>query len=437
VSLATGIPNISVPIYNIKEGDISVPIELSYHAGGIKVEEIASFVGLGWALSAGGVVSRSVNQNPDDNPYGYIHTPYTVDHLSSLPHSTVGENNYYQLNQVQHGYRDYEPDIFTFNFGNYSGRFLFDQTTGIFIQTPFSNLKIEPGYDENGYINSFVITTPDGLKYYFGKSANGMVSAVDWNNNSHSFSYSSNAMSVGEESSSFSYISAWHLLEIISPKNDVITFSYQSQLAGQKVYRSQESFLTGSCSIKGYSASFVETIDQSSVLQSINFSGGQVEFLLDTQGRLDYIGSKALKEIRVLKDQTLLKSFELGHSYFTSSSSTDRWQEFGNQSERLRRLKLLSVREKVNGNYLPAYEFQYNSTALPSRFSNGQDYWGYYNGKNSNESLVPYVKLGSTSQYAGNANREIDPIYSKAGTLTKVIYPTGGNAEYFYENNTA
>lgn len=52
VSYYTGIPDISIPLVQIAEKNLAVNVGLSYHAGGIKVEETASRVGLGWALNA-------------------------------------------------------------------------------------------------------------------------------------------------------------------------------------------------------------------------------------------------------------------------------------------------------------------------------------------------------------------------------------------------
>ena len=55
VDISTGIPKIEIPVYTINTGRLSVPITLSYHAGGIKLSERASVAGLGWALNAGGL----------------------------------------------------------------------------------------------------------------------------------------------------------------------------------------------------------------------------------------------------------------------------------------------------------------------------------------------------------------------------------------------
>jgi hypothetical protein len=54
VDLSTGVTAINIPIYTLKENGINIPISISYHASGIKVNDVASCVGLGWTLNAGG-----------------------------------------------------------------------------------------------------------------------------------------------------------------------------------------------------------------------------------------------------------------------------------------------------------------------------------------------------------------------------------------------
>lgn len=60
VSEYSGAANISIPLYTVKSGDVSFPITLYYDATGIKVEQDATFVGLGWNLSYGGMISHIV-----------------------------------------------------------------------------------------------------------------------------------------------------------------------------------------------------------------------------------------------------------------------------------------------------------------------------------------------------------------------------------------
>lgn len=62
VNYFTGTPNISIPLYTVNGKGIEVPIALSYHGGGgIKVNEIPTWAGLGWNLIAGGEITREVS----------------------------------------------------------------------------------------------------------------------------------------------------------------------------------------------------------------------------------------------------------------------------------------------------------------------------------------------------------------------------------------
>ena len=63
VSYYTGTPNISIPLYEIKGKQITVPISLTYHPSGIRPEIHPGPVGLGWSLRADGVITRTVRGN--------------------------------------------------------------------------------------------------------------------------------------------------------------------------------------------------------------------------------------------------------------------------------------------------------------------------------------------------------------------------------------
>ena len=50
VSYYNGVPNVGIPVYTVSDGPVNVPVSLSYHAGGVRPGEPASWVGLGWSL---------------------------------------------------------------------------------------------------------------------------------------------------------------------------------------------------------------------------------------------------------------------------------------------------------------------------------------------------------------------------------------------------
>ena len=65
----TGIPEISIPVYEINIGGFKMPVSISYHGGGISSDQEASAIGLGWTLNAGGMVTRTIRCTDDFREY--------------------------------------------------------------------------------------------------------------------------------------------------------------------------------------------------------------------------------------------------------------------------------------------------------------------------------------------------------------------------------
>ena len=66
ISPFTGLPNIAIPVFNVRNGDLSLSAELRYFAGGVKPEDHPGWVGQNWSLNVGGVVTRKVNGGLDE-----------------------------------------------------------------------------------------------------------------------------------------------------------------------------------------------------------------------------------------------------------------------------------------------------------------------------------------------------------------------------------
>lgn len=177
IGYQNGTFTVSVPIWEVKAKGLSIPISLNYHGSGVKVEEVASRVGLGWALNAGGVITRVVRGMPDDNEsggQGYRASPT----LEKKDNYNMDESNL--LLDFADGYYDSEPDIFIYKFAEYSGKFVVDKNGQAFM-LPYNNqIKIKKQDSYNlGY---WEIETADGAKYYFNnieKNATSIIGITD------------------------------------------------------------------------------------------------------------------------------------------------------------------------------------------------------------------------------------------------------------------
>jgi len=178
-NLSTGGVNISIPIYNIQQNDLSVPISIDYNINNVTVNANSSNVGLGWSLNAGGVISRITNGIADETPFiGFMTTQNKLHHMYN------GSKSDLELglleNEARMNFLDLQADSFYFSGPFGGGKFAYDQVSEKFVQTPISNYIIE--FEIVGsIIDNWLITDENGIKYYYGlteKSKEEMVRVI-------------------------------------------------------------------------------------------------------------------------------------------------------------------------------------------------------------------------------------------------------------------
>jgi hypothetical protein len=102
------------------------------------------------------------------------------------------------------------------------------------------------------------------------------------------------------------------------------------------------------------------------------------------------------------------------------------------------RIFLQSVSQPGNKNY--KFEYDLSSNTFPIPHTCAVDYWGFYNGKLSNDpnssfpKLIPMINVDNNQDFSyATSEREPDFNYSQTARLTKVIYPTKGYSIFEYE----
>lgn len=461
VSLYNGRPNVNIPLYTIQGKSLQLPISLSYSSGGIKVQEVSSWVGLGWTLNAGGVITRSLNGLADEGPGGDIRSLYSeyqniIKYRNGPPlcnisdasrFSTLLEYYQYQKDIVdpENRYIETQPDNYFFNFGNFGGKMFIDGTFSAY-EAPYQGFRINmlPSGDFKE-INSWTITTPDGTKYTFDK-----VDLTDLQ---------------GQTPNNYIFNSSWYLSRMESfDQLETIEFHYT-----QKEYQAELNMSTNTSRGRVLASNFNNqcfgtgdygpTMDgmgryiTEQVLDSIYFTrnGDLVNKVLfnsieDRRDKVheqngDNVYGSRLNEIVIYdRNEIKLKSFDLNQSYFGNHESAS-------APESTLRLKLEGVQEfgylnaAAEAESKPPYIFSYDDVVnLPDRlFSNALDHWGYYNGQDANTTLIPSIRNvdgKSENDYEGS-DRSPNPLFTSANSLREIKYPTGGKTAFVFESNVS
>lgn len=431
VGLIAGTAQFSVPITNISLPGFSLPVSINYSSNGVKVDEIAARVGLGWQLEAGGAITRSVQgKGPDERTI--LKRPPTssttswdfLEYVRQISKSSGATNA-----------PDGEYDIFNFSFAGRSGKFIMDDGDGTqnlnrVVMLDKQNLKIikAPNFSYADY--TFIIRDEQGNDFYFG--GNG---------------YKETTRRTSTCASRYNYqfeITAWFLNKVILYSGEVVSFNYNSvpmykydMGLSQTMNYSDPSQQSGvPCPCPQYPL-YDNCISYNEVntmaLTSINARGKVIGFQYRT--RLDN-GDRLLEKVTVeTPGFGFQETYELTYSEVnTGGYSPSGLAVLTNITHR----PYLTKIERASGTTrMLYYQFEYNDpTQLPTRLSLAQDHWGYFNGKN-NQWFVPKPSFQYRSQFPlAVANREVSVAHNQYGALKKITYPTGGYDLIEYETNS-
>ena len=245
-SLYTGTINLSVPIYEYKDKDFTIPIVATYSSNGNTPNQIAGILGPGWNLELGGCITIETNGIPD---YGenvkHVQGFYTAH--KNFYYNSFEPNKWWRFmfnlldngsgtgapqivwclgnepNSSHTGEVDAQPDIFHFSVPGHSGKFhLGFHGQAIFYDTPLNpngyRLQIDtvPISNLPDHFSKFykiTIISPDGYCYIF--DGDPQLPSVD--------------LAKSGERVIFDIITAWHLTKIVAPNGREAVFQYYSQ----------------------------------------------------------------------------------------------------------------------------------------------------------------------------------------------------------------
>ncbi|MBR5736142.1 MAG: RHS repeat-associated core domain-containing protein [Bacteroidales bacterium] len=487
VSYFNGLPNISVPLTEVRAKGYSLPVYLTYYAGGNRPDQHPGWVGQGWSLHAGGSITRIIHGRKDDlskdeysstlgsggvvpafDPGYLFHLSETQNEINWNNDDTLYHYSYYG------GYytMDHEPDEFLLNIEGLQATFYitgdnevqivskgdasFDvswtietdtESTGLVMYTHPSNQNNKRRARRYTYLKSFVIRDREGNAYYFGGDDN----SIEYSIVQHSTIYPTGGATYQNTSvwNAIATANTWMLTKIERPDGEVISFTYKQDGIPIVVHDFHHGFVytgtfgmttLGACGYDTYydpyaknnlSITFLRPLYLESI--SCRLSGDSLTFNSSQSQELNYSIDEQDFQLRVgyYQGSTFSFSFNdfMDRSYYLkldNISGTDRNISFSYTNNTNTRLKLNSVKflTGVNGTTDNKYEFRYNSTTLPEYNSRKTDRWGYFNG-------TDYYNYIQTDQLYSIRNPNVNLM--KAEILEEIVYPTGGRTTFEYE----
>ena len=375
-----GNANLSVPLYSWDAGDIHLDIALRYRIGGYRVDERAGWTGLGWNLSAGGCVARTIIGMPDEKG--------TVD-LRNMQSIATSSSAQTYFDDIEGHKAEASLDRYSYVYPGGSGSFVIKN--GSIIQTPKNNDKIEFYGIINDGVRDFKITSVDGFRYYFTVREH-----ID-------FRHVHAVLSMPMRNDNYSgAVSSWHLARIESPGGESVTYTYNSlsswnrsetygdgtysitnsDLESIKVFSSYDS---GLCNNSGQFTTFSDQ----KILKSITSRTAVIDFM--NSERSNYYDDDIPRMLNSIKVST-------------PGGEKVREITFDISSYRAAPSMLNSIKIEADGQIIDSHEFTYRRAGA----SPGKDFFGYPSSMAShNRPVIDYMtgKLNEEVAYdEDNAN---------------------------------
>ncbi|WP_183549155.1 DUF5977 domain-containing protein [Mucilaginibacter sp. AK015] len=415
LNLSTGAASLNIPVFTVTGHDLSLPITLNYNYTGLRPTEQVGFVGLGWTLNAGGVITRTIRGRKDNTggPNQDFEDQYVVDKIN-----TVTKDNDF-LNGVFIGNYDTEPDIYSFNFGNYSGKFI--KYRNKFYCFPYQKIKISGG--ETG----FTIITEDGTSYVFNE-----VETISPKGTFGVYNIPSGTTS------------SWYLTKITNAAGtDHIYLQYTSEGSVPRLgalSQTLKKFLSADAHSKDYHDNLMAvtrsypTWTDSKRLSSITSEKYTVSFIAG-QLRGDMLQESA--SVRALDKISIqnsagqnVKYLNLKHNNTADGSvlRLDSLLEY-------KRVMLGDDIIQIDSTQSQKYVFHYLETDATinnpvTRADANVDHYGYYRGSSFVGTIIPNTLYANGVDRSPNEN-------VRQGAMFMVKYPTGGYSTFEYEPNRA
>lgn len=458
VNPLTGTANVNIPLYTVVSGSLSLPVSLNYVGDGIKPKDIEGTAGMGWNLSAGGSISRTVRGLPDDcnrdndnnilrgwmdplNTYPTYINGFTVNN-DGLFYTCSDEaadityiNNYFPYTN------DSEPDMFYINAPGLSCQMVYDRTSSKFV--PVVNQDIKISYTlNNNLLSSFTIVNDRGITYEFATASSNTQKTIGGTSASYF------ATKFTQYQHGISYNDQWLLTAMYDAAGNKISLGYtagSSRSGTDNVLL----YIGGSTSPSlQYKISQTKTPYLLSSIYTSNANNPVPVSIMSFSWTLASVGNIGTNQTILSYVNVPGRAIQLGYTYVKTSNDYSR-------------CFLRTVDDQICNSPIN-YQFSYigetnggYNTSLPDSTTTNLDYWGYYAASNGTpSSLIPKVMMSPVNvanpmfaPYQSNAfsgvysyttagnSRAADPTTVMVGSLSKITNAQGGTTEIVYESN--